>query len=148
MVILTTLKHLHSRMRAFCESKNHIMCVLAILLHSLIQLFEDLYDLEKLLKAEQREKNPMSISHKQNMGIGHCSALIKVLPGNADLYTSHDTWSGYNTMLRVIKLYDLPYHTTPHSGTVVASHSVAMSSYPGKLQSEDDYYLCSSGLVS
>ena len=115
-----------------------------------IQIFQDLDDLEELLKAEQWEKNSWFSVHKRedSAGAGHCSALIKVLPGNADLYTSHDTWSGYHTMLRVIKLYDLPYHTTPHSGTVVASHSVAMSSYPGKLQSEDDYYQCSSGLVS
>ena len=110
-----------------------------------IQIFESLEDLEKLLKAEQSDRLS---SRNEDIGRGHCSALIKVLPGNADLYTSHVTWTDYHTMLRVLKLYDLPYHTTPHSSTVVSSHSVAMSSYPGKLQSEDDYYLCSSGLVS
>ena len=123
-------------------------CIPHAVLHCrFIQIFESLEDLEKLLKAEQKDRFS-SHDHKENMGAGHCSALIKVLPGNADLYTSHVTWTDYHTMLRVIKLYDLPFHTTPHSGTVVASHSVAMSSYPGKLQSEDDYYLCSSGLVS
>ena len=111
-----------------------------------IQIAQDLDDLEELLKADQWEKNPFFSEEKSKPG--HCSALIKVLPGNADLYVSHDSWINYHTMLRVLKLYDLPYHTTPHSSTVVASHSVAMSSYPGKLQSEDDYYLCSSGLVS
>ncbi len=36
---------------------------------------------------------------------GHCSALIKWLPGE-DLLVSHTTWDDYTEMLRVYKHYD------------------------------------------
>lgn len=49
-----------------------------------------------------------SDSHRV-LGDGSCSAIVKVLPNNEDLFTTHDTWSEYQTMLRVFKLYDLPY---------------------------------------
>lgn len=113
-----------------------------------MQIYEDLDDLEQLLQAKQSDRNPLFSSRGGRVGTGHCSALIKVLPGNADLYTSHDTWADYHSMLRVIKLYDLPYHTQPNGHTLVPSQRIAMSSYPGKLQSEDDYHLTSAGLVS
>jgi len=41
------------------------------------------------------------------LGAGSCSALIKLLPGYQDLYSAHDTWSDYETMLRIMKKYML-----------------------------------------
>ena len=79
------------------------------------------------------------------IGDGKCSALIKLLPGNADLLTSHDTWSEYQSMLRIFKLYHLPYQQLVPQ---VPGGAISMSSYPGKLQSEDDYYIINSGIVS
>lgn len=32
----------------------------------------------------------------------HCSALIRVLPGNADLFAAHTTWSGLENMNRIL----------------------------------------------
>ena len=32
----------------------------------------------------------------------HCSALIRVLPGNADLCAAHTTWSGLENMNRIL----------------------------------------------
>ena len=46
------------------------------------------------------------------IGAGKCSALVKVLPGNAELYVSHDTWDDYQGMLRMYKLYDLKFSTS------------------------------------
>lgn len=132
-----------------------------------------------------QEKGSSWASHRV-LGDGHCSALIKILPNNEDLYTTHDTWSDYHTMLRVFKLYNLPYKslgtgTTSkltfmlilyflviyctctmytcalvffiifsifHLYVLVPGSSISFSSYPGKLQSEDDYYIVKSGLVS
>ena len=45
-------------------------------------------------------------------GSGSCSALIKLLPNNADLYVAHDTWSEFQSMLRIIKKYEFPFHIT------------------------------------
>jgi len=49
-------------------------------------------------------------------GSGSCSALLKLLPGNKDLLISHDTWGPYNTMLRLFKFYNLPFHLQPGAG--------------------------------
>lgn len=54
-------------------------------------------------------------------GSGSCSALIKLLPGNKDMYVSHVTWSTYQSMLRVLKKYDFGFHTS--SGEVFQKQS-------------------------
>ncbi len=69
---------------------------------SLFQISGDLEDLESALKKDG--KKPFA-------GAGHCSALIKLLPGNRDLYVAHDTWNTYQGMLRIIKKYEFPFKT-------------------------------------
>ena len=69
----------------------------------MMQLFGDLEDLESVLGAGKDS------SHRHVVGSGSCSALVKLLPQNKDLYVSHDTWNGYNSMLRVIKRYNLRF---------------------------------------
>lgn len=68
-------------------------------------------DLDALQSALSDDKQPES----KVIGAGKCSALIKLLPGNAELYTSHDTWDEYQSMLRIYKLYDLPFSSTPET---------------------------------
>ena len=63
------------------------------------------------LKAAFREKDTRHV-----FGSGHCSALIKLLPGNKDLYISHATWWTYSSMLRVFKLYDTPFSVNGQKG--------------------------------
>ena len=64
-------------------------------------------DIEDLESALRKTSGP-----EKMLGNGHCSALIKVLPNQQDLYVSQDTWTGYNNMLRILKKYDLQFHTT------------------------------------
>ena len=45
------------------------------------------------------------------LGSGSCSALVKLMPGNSDLFVSHDTWDVYDGMLRIFKNYDLKFST-------------------------------------
>lgn len=59
----------------------------------------ELYELEQALVNR-------TVKHRA-VGQGSCSALIKLLPDDKDLYISHATWYSYSTMLRVYKLYDL-----------------------------------------
>lgn len=66
---------------------------------SLMQTDCDLEDLEHALGKKE-------VRHV--FGSGSCSALIKVLPGNKDLYISQVTWTSYAQLLRVFKLYDIP----------------------------------------
>ncbi|XP_072839771.2 putative phospholipase B-like 2 [Pogona vitticeps] len=105
----------------------------------LFQLGGDLEDLESAFNK--------SGNHRV-LGSGSCSALIKLLPGNQDLLVSHDTWNGYQSMLRILKRYTLPFRTSAHSDRLIPGYSQAFSSYPGMIFSGDDFYILSSGLVS
>ena len=53
----------------------------------------------------------------------------------------------YTSMLRVIKRYNLAYKTSSTDKTPVPATEIAFSSYPGVLQSIDDFYVTSSGLM-
>lgn len=78
-----------------------------------------------------------------------CSALVKVLPGASDIYTSHVTWNGYESMIRILKKYSFEVHRSAADGSpLVAGHTMSFSSYPGLLYSGDDFTVMSSGLVS
>ena len=33
----------------------------------------------------------------------HCSSIVRLAPNNSDLYVGHNTWTGYFSMLRVLK---------------------------------------------
>uniref|UniRef100_H2YHB7 Phospholipase B-like n=1 Tax=Ciona savignyi TaxID=51511 RepID=H2YHB7_CIOSA len=79
------------------------------------------------------------------IGSGSCSALIKLL-GNSELLAAHSTWSGYNTMLRIIKKYELNYRDI--KGELIPGHTSSFSSYPGQIFSGDDFYILSSGLTT
>ena len=60
--------------------------------------------------------------HQRILGSGHCSALIKLLPANKDIYIAQDTWNGYESMLRVLKKYDFAFTTKP--GNRGSSHLI------------------------
>lgn len=62
----------------------------------------------------------------------HCSAFIR--PTGADLFMAHDTWGNYNGMLRQYKTYRF-------------DSTLSFSSYPGMLNSMDDWYISSNKLA-
>lgn len=104
----------------------------------LLQMTGDLEDLENVFNKSDSSKM---------FGSGSCSALIKLMPDNKELLISHDTWSSYQTMLRIIKKYKMPFKTFP-AGDVIPGEVQAFSSYPGTIFSGDDFYILSSGLVT
>ncbi|RLW00101.1 hypothetical protein DV515_00009009, partial [Chloebia gouldiae] len=79
---------------------------------------------------------------KYQWDMGHCSALIKVLPGYENIYFAHSSWFTYAATLRIYKHWNFnivdPYTSTSR---------VSFSSYPGFLVSLDDFYILGSGLV-
>uniref|UniRef100_A0A131YKS0 Phospholipase B-like n=1 Tax=Rhipicephalus appendiculatus TaxID=34631 RepID=A0A131YKS0_RHIAP len=99
----------------------------------------DLEDLEGALKRRVGRKV---------LGSGSCSALVKVLPGNRDIYFSQVTWSTYASMLRILKKYSLRFHKTFESTELIPGHTLTFSSAPGRIFSGDDFYLISSGLAT
>eukprot|EP00126_Sphaerothecum_destruens_P006490 Sdes_comp19381_c0_seq1m10668 len=72
----------------------------------------------------------------------HCTALIKVLPDLSDILISHSSWFSYSAMNRIYKHY---HFGVQESSSAV--HKISFSSYPGFLESLDDFYLMDSGLV-
>ncbi|XP_034251740.1 putative phospholipase B-like 2 [Thrips palmi] len=112
-------------------------------------------DLEDLVSAlassEDGLDNEATVMERGRvLGSGSCSALIKLLPGSKDLFVSHDTWSSYETMLRVQKKYVLNYQMGPGRARseLLPGRAMSFSSYPGVLTSGDDFYIMSTGLVS
>ncbi|KAK6190761.1 hypothetical protein SNE40_002555 [Patella caerulea] len=69
----------------------------------MLQIGGDLEDLESALHKPQQSRV---------LGSGSCSALIKLLPDFSDLYVAQDTWSGFNSMLRILKRYNFSYTMT------------------------------------
>ncbi|KAI0219164.1 Phospholipase B-like 1 [Lamellibrachia satsuma] len=73
---------------------------------------------------------------------GHCSALVKVTGAYEDMFLSHSSWFEYAATMRIFKHYHL---------NVVDKHTsareISFSSYPGFLESLDDFYLMDSSLV-
>lgn len=79
--------------------------------------------------------------------VDHCSALIKVLPDYEDVLFSHVTWAGAISMYRMYKAYDLRLHRSSRDASLIPGHKVAMSSYPGRFTSGDDFYITSARLA-
>lgn len=63
----------------------------------------------------------------------HCSSLTRFVPQQSELFVAHTTWSTFCMMLRIYKTYALHYSTS-------ASETIQFSSYPGCVQSVDDFY--------
>lgn len=75
--------------------------------------------------------------------------VVLVLPNYEDIYTSQVTWNDVVSMLRILKHYNLGYHVSPKKNAeIIPGRSTSFSSYPGTLQSGDDFYVISSGLVT
>lgn len=92
----------------FLSGKSIVVIYFIInILFRLINIMGDIEDLEVVLKKNVK---------KRVFGSGSCSALVKVLPNMKDLYFAQDTWSSYNTMLRILKKYSLKFHTSMGKG--------------------------------
>ncbi|CAF90435.1 unnamed protein product, partial [Tetraodon nigroviridis] len=105
-----------------------------------IQFLNAVGDLLDLIPALAPSSGPLP-RHKLP-GMGHCSALIKVLPGFENLLFAHSSWYTYAATMRIYKHWDFSV-AEPHAAT----GKLSFSSYPGFLVSLDDFYLLGSGLM-
>ncbi|ODM95390.1 putative phospholipase B-like 2 [Orchesella cincta] len=105
-----------------------------------LNIREELDDLSHALDPTPGLKDPTDRE-------GHCSVMIKVMENNRDIFSSHVTWTKYTSMLRVIKRYNLAYRLSSSDKNPVPATEISFSSYPGVLQSIDDWYITSSGLM-
>ena len=105
----------------------------------------DLIDLTRALFPSERPDVP-SMEYpdflKMKHETGHCSALVRVLPGFEDIYMGHSSWFYYGATNRIYKHYHFDV-----SEETISSKSISFSSYAGYLESLDDFYIMSNGLV-
>ncbi|KAK6171419.1 hypothetical protein SNE40_019612 [Patella caerulea] len=73
---------------------------------------------------------------------GHCSAMVKVLGAYEDIFMSHSSWFAYSATSRIYKHYNLNV-----SDKSTSARRISFSSYPGFLESLDDFYLLGSKMV-
>ncbi|CAG2104490.1 unnamed protein product, partial [Medioppia subpectinata] len=102
-----------------------------------INVGSEMYNLERILTPDST-----TLRYRD-----HCSAIVKPLADGSDLFVAHNTWSGLETMLRVMKRYSFAFNTVANKTKKIAGHSVSFSSSPGFIFSGDDYYVLSSKLV-
>ncbi|KAF3853292.1 hypothetical protein F7725_013980 [Dissostichus mawsoni] len=100
----------------------------------------DLLDLVPALTP--RSNSSSAAGALRTPGMGHCTALIKVLPGFENLLFGHSSWYTYAATMRIYKHWDFRV-----SDTRTATGKMSFSSYPGFLMSLDDFYLLGSGLL-
>ncbi|TRY78809.1 hypothetical protein TCAL_07583 [Tigriopus californicus] len=107
-----------------------------------MNVFGDLEDLEQVFASR------FNLTLERVLGTGSCSALIKLLPGNSELFVAHDTWNSYQSMIRILKRYSFGFHMTDtdHKQQIPGAE-LTFSSYPGVIYSGDDFTLTSSGLA-
>ncbi|XP_039317586.1 phospholipase B-like 1 [Saimiri boliviensis] len=106
-----------------------------------IQFLNAVGDLLDLIPSLSPTKSS-SLKVFKRWDMGHCSALIKVLPGFENILFAHSSWYTYAAMLRIYKHWDFNIKDKDTS-----SSRLSFSSYPGFLVSLDDFYILSSGLI-
>ena len=105
------------------------------------------FDLFQLSEECVAIESSMRVKPTRPTFLGSCSALIKVSDNFDDIWFAHDTWGGYESMLRIFKRYYLPYSLNMRSGNKIPGSNITFSSYPGVLHSIDDFYVINSGLA-
>ena len=92
----------------------------------------DILDLERaLFPSDRPDLSRMNISSLNNLEhkSGHCSALVRVLPGFEDLYMGHSSWFYYGATNRIFKHYT--FNTSDDS---IVAKKQSFSSYAGYLE--------------
>lgn len=102
-------------------------------------------DIEDIPKWQKPKKLPdfkkMSLKEFENYITvkNKCSSLIKVNEDFSEIFFGHDTWSGFSDMIRIFKQYTLITNNESEN-----AKTIAFTSYPGAINSVDDFYLLSS----
>jgi Phospholipase B len=81
---------------------------------------------------------PQNDAEAHRANLFGCSSLVKRLP-NGDVLLSHDTWSMFESMLRLFKRYEFDWNPKSPGGPVAANQAF-FSSYPCAVSSIDDFY--------
>uniref|UniRef100_A0A8C5GPD2 Phospholipase B-like n=1 Tax=Gouania willdenowi TaxID=441366 RepID=A0A8C5GPD2_GOUWI len=137
-LILAQLDGLHAGAAQW--SKNNKREPLSTFAVQFLNGVGDLLDLVPALTP--RSNSSLRTGEFRMPGMGHCTALIKVLPGFENLLVGHSSWYTYAATMRIYKHWDFRVFDAN-----IATGKLSFSSYPGFLMSLDDFYLLGSGLL-
>eukprot|EP01012_Entosiphon_sulcatum_P050606 TRINITY_DN69491_c0_g1_i1.p1 TRINITY_DN69491_c0_g1~~TRINITY_DN69491_c0_g1_i1.p1 ORF type:complete len:546 (+),score=119.16 TRINITY_DN69491_c0_g1_i1:26-1663(+) len=104
----------------------------------------DLFDIIPATDHHQRPQWERMTNEEVALALAkrqHCSALIKVTGNYSDLFMGHSSFFTYSATNRIFKHYHFSY-----SNNRTGAQRVSFSSYPGFLESLDDFYMMDSGL--
>ncbi|KAF3853325.1 hypothetical protein F7725_014013 [Dissostichus mawsoni] len=105
---------------------KHLGLILAQLDAFALQFLNGVGDLLDLVPALTPRSNSSSAAGAlRTPGMGHCTALIKVLPGFENLLFGHSSWYTYAATMRIYKHWDFRV-----SDTRTATGKMSFSSYP------------------
>ena len=92
-----------------------------------------------LLASEHLPPYPLS----GNVLIERCSAFIKLLPDNSDVFFGHNTWDSYQSLgPRIFKKYHFPlWSPSSAADSVLVQYTTLFSSSPALLSSIDDFFV-------
>ncbi|KNC47957.1 uncharacterized protein AMSG_04191 [Thecamonas trahens ATCC 50062] len=111
-----------------------------------LQATGDLLNLANALKSPADRPDFAAMTNEEVESFfyaaSHCSGLFKVTPDLTDVFFGHSAWFEYAVTVRIAKFYSFPLSMTGYVG-----REMTFSSYAGFLESLDDFYLMSSGLV-
>ncbi|KAG7178187.1 phospholipase B-like 2-like [Homarus americanus] len=116
----------------------------------LLNLMGDLEDLESALDPKIHNMSIEEwVSSGHITGDGHCSALIKVLHGNTDLYVSHVTWNT-KTITVTLSCMFYPFWQGDHEAVEEKFNNLTIKKDTRSQHQAygDDFYILSSGLVT
>ena len=122
-------------------SKNNVPEQSSIWMFKFLNILPDLMDLESVLNISKRvDISSMTPNEflRYRLSRGHCSAVIKVSPLLDNIYLGHSTWMIYQNMNRIYKYYIFNLNNMSSS---YYGNEMMFSSYPGMLQSQDDFYV-------
>ena len=106
----------------------------------LINAWGDLYQ----ITVKMKEPGQFSRLHgrdKQEL-VERCSAFVKLLPGNADVFFGHNTWDSFQSLgPRIFKKMNFPLWQTADPAATLVQYTTLFSSSPALLSSIDDFFV-------
>jgi hypothetical protein len=115
----------------------------------LINAWGDLYQITVKMKEPGRFSRYHGV--KKDQLVERCSAFVRLLPDNSDIYFGHNTWDSFESLgPRVFKKYNFPLFSETETSTTekgigsnneLTQYSTLFSSSPALISSIDDFFV-------
>lgn len=136
--VLAQLDGLHDGYKQAAETEWQTDYFVVLMLNAVGDLIDLMHKVDPENRPHYDEMHPADLLQYVSLQ-GHCSALVKTTGAYEDLFLGHSSWFVYSATLRIYKHYDFNL-----KDDTTAAKKMSFSSYPGFLESLDDFYLMDS----